>query len=175
MTDSHSAEELRIMLEDGAIATASCTERAAIHLLDVAGLIGRRYLDAYISIEPVEVCDEQIAVAFIHDWPAVGRPANPQFLTASEIRCLELAAGIAQAQPVDLRGGGLSAKHARGVLEALAICLEVENYYTITPTHAFYRLRGLGSRLRLLSDSSAPPVSALPDGDEPDASSTASD
>ncbi|MEV6560212.1 hypothetical protein AB0M22_31150 [Nocardia sp. NPDC051756] len=96
MTERYTAEQLRELLEGGALIADSIADRAAIHLLDGADLIGKRFLDQHISIESVELGGEQVTVAFIRDWSALARPADFPFLSPGERRCLELAACVAQ-------------------------------------------------------------------------------
>ncbi|WP_433654530.1 hypothetical protein ACQPW1_27730 [Nocardia sp. CA-128927] len=96
MTDDYTAGQLRELLERGAVVTNSITDRVAIHLLHAAGLIGKRFLDRYISIESVELDGEQVTVAFIRDWSALAHPEKDlPFLAPSERRCFELAASVA--------------------------------------------------------------------------------
>ncbi|MEU7144997.1 hypothetical protein ABZ942_36530 [Nocardia sp. NPDC046473] len=96
MTDGYTAEELRDLLEGGALVSGSITDRAAIHVLHSVGLIGQRFLDRYISIESVEFGGEQMNAAFIRDWSALAHPEDDfPFLTLTEQRGLELAACVA--------------------------------------------------------------------------------
>ncbi|MFD6160588.1 hypothetical protein ACFWF7_31590 [Nocardia sp. NPDC060256] len=96
MTDGYTAEELRDLLEGGALVSGSITDRAAIHVLHSVGLIGQRFLDRYISIESVEFGGEQMKAAFIRDWSALAHPEDDfPFLTITEQRGLELAACVA--------------------------------------------------------------------------------
>ncbi|MFI6043913.1 hypothetical protein ACIA8C_19950 [Nocardia sp. NPDC051321] len=96
MTDGYTADELRDLLEGGALVSGSISDRAAIHVLHGVGLIGQRFLNRYISIESVDFGGEQVDAAFIRDWSALAHPADDfPFLSVSEQRGLELAACIA--------------------------------------------------------------------------------
>ncbi len=67
MIEGHTAEQLRELLERGADVTNSITDRIAIHVLHRAGLLGKRFLGNYISIETVAMDGDQVRLAFIRD------------------------------------------------------------------------------------------------------------
>ncbi|MFI9407228.1 hypothetical protein [Nocardia sp. NPDC052316] len=98
MIEGHTAEQLRELLERGADVTNSITDRIAIHVLHRAGLLGKRFLGNYISIETVALDGDQVRLAFIRDWPDLPHQADER-LSRAEQRCLELAACIAASVP----------------------------------------------------------------------------
>ncbi|WP_107655672.1 hypothetical protein [Nocardia suismassiliense] len=97
MTNRHTAEQLRELLERGTDVTNSITDRIAIHVLHRAGLLGKRFLDNHISIETVAMGGDQVHLAFIRDWSVLAR--QDERLSRAERRCLELAACIALSVP----------------------------------------------------------------------------
>lgn len=138
MSTTYTAEEMAAMLETGAAAADSRYQRAAIHLLVFTELVGRADLAAHIEIDTVTIDDRETPAAWVRDWSALARLENLGYLSGGEARFVKLAAGMAHGDPIDLRAvlSSLGHEHARRVLEAIAICLDVTTKYAITPTPA---------------------------------------
>lgn len=169
MTVSHTADEVRTLLETGAAAADSPYQRAAIHLLNFTDLPGRAALEAYIDTDIVTVDGRDVPAAWITDWAAMGRLENLGHLGGGEERLVRLAASMAHGTSVGLQAvlSSLGHAHARRVLEAVAICTGVDEKYEITPTAALLesqrfeeellagelRRRGLGPDGQPLQDS----------------------
>lgn len=149
MTTLHTADELRSMLETGASVADSRYQRAAIHLLAFTDLLGRADLATHIETDTVEIDGRAVSAAWIRDWAALGRLEDLGYLSGGEERFIRLAASMAHGTPVDLRGAlsSLGHEHARCVLEAVAICLEADKKYTLTPTPAFLEEQQLEEQL----------------------------
>lgn len=96
MTTSHTADEMRAMLETGAAAADSHYQRAAIHLLTFTNLIGRADLAVHVETDIVVLDGREVPAAWIRDWTALGREVFP-LCTAngiSQIVWSPLAQGI---------------------------------------------------------------------------------
>ncbi|MGV9679079.1 hypothetical protein ACWDSJ_27675 [Nocardia sp. NPDC003482] len=164
MTTALTADRLRTLLETGAAAADSRFQRAAIHLLAFTDLLGRAGVqDAHIQTDTVTIDGREVPAAWIRDWSAVGRLENLGSLTSGQERLVRLAASMAHGTPVDLRAAlsELGHAHARCVLEAVAISLDADQYYTITPTPALIAHQNLQDELLAdtlrLNDNGEPP------------------
>ncbi|MGF0320636.1 hypothetical protein [Nocardia fluminea] len=138
---THTAEEVAMLLENGARASDSPFQQAAIHLLTYTDLPGRADLAPYLDIEDVELDGQSVPAAWIRDWHRLGRLENLLYLHGGAERLVRLAASMAHGEPVDLSAtlSGLGHAHARRVLEAVAICAGVDEFYAITETPALQR------------------------------------
>lgn len=178
MTTLHTDGEMQAMLKTGADAADSRYQRAAIHLLSFTGLLGRADLAAHIETDTVNIDGRTVPAAWVRDWAALGRLEKLGYLSGGEERFIKLAASMAHGTPVDLRAAlsSLGDEHARCVIDAVAMCLEADKKYTITPTPAFLeeqriekqlladvlRRRGLGPDGEPLQDISTPRLSDQP-------------
>ncbi|WP_280345751.1 hypothetical protein [Nocardia neocaledoniensis] len=141
MTASYTADQLRTMLETGAAAADSPFQRAAIHLLTYTDLPGRADLAPYVDIVDVDIDGRSVPAAWIRDWHRLGRLEGLGHLHGGAERLVRLAASMAHGEPVDLSAtlSGLGHAHARRVLEAVAICAGVDEFYAISETPALQR------------------------------------
>ncbi|MBC7301048.1 MAG: hypothetical protein H5T78_08840 [Nocardia sp.] len=138
---THTAEELAALLETGARVQGSPFLMSAIHLLTYTDLPGRSDLDPYVEVTDVDVDGKTVRGAWIRDWHRLGRLEDIGYLHGGAERLVRLAASMAHGVPVNLSAtlSGLGHAHARRVLEAVAICAEVDEFYSITETPALKR------------------------------------
>lgn len=138
---TYTADELAALLETGARAQDSPFIMSAIHLLTYTDLPGRSDLAPYVEFADVDLDGETVRAAWIRDWHGLGQLKNLGHLHGGAERLIRLAASMAHGEPVDLSAtlSGLGHAHARRVLEAVAICAGVDEFYAITETPALKR------------------------------------
>ncbi|WP_280426395.1 hypothetical protein [Nocardia carnea] len=136
------ADDLRRRLDAGCTLSGNPFHRAAGDLLVFADLVDRAAIRRHIDTETLPDRDNQnVEVAWV-DWSALARDLHDDQigpLHGGQDRLLRLALSIAHGTPVDLLGAlsGLGHAHARAVLDAMAIALELAEDVEITDTPAY--------------------------------------
>ncbi|MEV0760413.1 hypothetical protein [Nocardia sp. NPDC050435] len=108
--------------------------RAAIGLLDFAGLLDRRDIRAHLDLDTT---GDQAALWV--NWRALGADTGLSAMGGTQLRLLRLAVSIACGIPVDLRESlsGLGHQHARAVLTAVAEAMDIGEDVQITDSPAY--------------------------------------
>lgn len=138
-----STEELRGLLDAGAVLRGNDFHAAAIGLLDFAGLLDRRDVRAHVQIEAVPDHDGRDVRAAWIDWPALADVEKIGTLGGAQHRLLRLALSIAHGTPIDLRGAlsDLGHAHARAVLAAVVRALGLAGDVEISDSAAYLARR----------------------------------
>ncbi|WP_033247437.1 hypothetical protein [Nocardia carnea] len=135
-------DDLRRRLDAGCAVSGNPFHRAAIGLLGFADLLDRADIRRRIDIETVPDRNNQDVEAAWVDWSVLARDLHDDQigpLHGGQDRLLRLALSIAHGTPVDLLGAlsGLGHAHARAVLDAMAIALELAGDVEITDSPAY--------------------------------------
>lgn len=141
MTDptTASTDKLREWLITGGDLAEGRHQRAAVELLDFAGLLDRRDLRAHITTRLVTDSDDRPHLIARMDWTALAA-ADLGPLGGAQRRLLDLALSLGGGIRVDLRSvvcAELGDAHARAVLAAVARALGLAEDVEITDTPAY--------------------------------------
>ncbi|MGW5918102.1 hypothetical protein ACWFPY_03855 [Nocardia fluminea] len=138
MTDptTVSTDKLRAWLITGGDLAEGRHQRAAVELLDSAGLLDRRDLRTHITTRLVIDSDDRQHLIARVDWSALST-ADIGPLDRPQRRLLDLAVSLGGGIPVDLRSvvcTELSDDHAHAVLAAVARSLGLADAVQISDT-----------------------------------------
>lgn len=141
MTDptTASTDKLREWLITGGDLAEGRHQRAAVELLDFAGLLDRRDLRAHITTRLVTDSDDRHHLIARVDWTALA-DADIGPLGGAQRRLLDLALSLGGGIRVDLRSvvcSELGDAHARAVLAAVTRALGLANDVQISDTPAY--------------------------------------
>ncbi|WP_194829241.1 hypothetical protein [Nocardia sp. XZ_19_231] len=141
MTDpiTASTAKLREWLITGADLAEGRHQRAAVELLDFAGLLDRRGLRAHVTTRLVTDSDDRHHLIARVDWTALAA-ADIGPLGGTQRRLLDLALSLGGGIRVDLRlvtSAELGDAHARAVLAAVTRALGLADDVQITDTPAY--------------------------------------